>query len=132
MPGLNILILEGRDRIGGRTWTANVDGYPFEMGGSWVNRFQPHVYRELSRYGMKSELEACPDYSRKCNYFNLVHAAWTQADESRGRGEVPRHSGSAVVANAAQAALLAGAVHKFINVVGNRGKTVMPFPFDSH
>lgn len=33
---LNVLLVEGRDRIGGRTWTANALGEQFEMGGTWV------------------------------------------------------------------------------------------------
>lgn len=33
---LNVLIVEGRDRIGGRTWTAKAFGEHFEMGGTWV------------------------------------------------------------------------------------------------
>lgn len=36
-PGVNVLLLEGRDRIGGRTWTASVFGEEFEMGGTWVH-----------------------------------------------------------------------------------------------
>ena len=35
--GLKVLLLEGRDRIGGRSWSSNIDGYPFEMGGTWVH-----------------------------------------------------------------------------------------------
>lgn len=34
--GLSVLIVEGRDRIGGRTWTAQAFGEDFEMGGTWV------------------------------------------------------------------------------------------------
>lgn len=70
--GLKVLLLEGRDRIGGRTWSSNIDGYPFEMGGTWVHWHQPHVYRELSRYGMRDELVRCPDYTRGVNQFSLV------------------------------------------------------------
>jgi hypothetical protein len=42
------------------------------MGGTWVHWFQPHVYREISRYDMKKELEHSPDYSRGYNIFRLV------------------------------------------------------------
>jgi hypothetical protein len=35
--GLKVLLLEGRDRIGGRSWSSNIGGYPFEMGGTWVH-----------------------------------------------------------------------------------------------
>ena len=34
--------------------------------------FQPHVYRELSRYGMKSDLVHCPDYTTGKNYYTFV------------------------------------------------------------
>lgn len=33
---LRVLIVEARNRIGGRTWTATERGENFEMGGNWV------------------------------------------------------------------------------------------------
>lgn len=33
---LSVLLLEGRDRIGGRAWTAQELGQDFEMGANWV------------------------------------------------------------------------------------------------
>jgi monoamine oxidase len=35
-PSSSILIVEARDRIGGRTWTAQHGGAEYEMGGTWV------------------------------------------------------------------------------------------------
>ncbi|CAD0109578.1 unnamed protein product [Aureobasidium uvarum] len=34
---LRVLLLEARDRIGGRTWTAKAWGEEFEMGGTYVH-----------------------------------------------------------------------------------------------
>lgn len=51
-----VLLVEARDRIGGRTWTAKVLGEEIEMGGTWVHWCQPHVYSELHRYGLHSNL----------------------------------------------------------------------------
>lgn len=34
---LSVLLIEARDRIGGRTWTARELGEEFEMGGTWVH-----------------------------------------------------------------------------------------------
>lgn len=48
--GFSVLLLEARDRIGGRTFTTEVDGHLYEMGGTWVHWNQPHTYREMSRY----------------------------------------------------------------------------------
>ena len=50
-------MLEARDRIGGRTWTSEIDGYPYEMGGTWINWAQPHVWTELSKYRLVDQLE---------------------------------------------------------------------------
>ena len=67
--GLETLLIEGRDRIGGRSWSSNIDGYPFEMGGTWVSWGQPHVWREISRYDMRHELELSYDFSQGVNCF---------------------------------------------------------------
>jgi NADPH-dependent 2,4-dienoyl-CoA reductase/sulfur reductase-like enzyme len=34
---LRVLLIEARDRIGGRTWTAKAFGEEFEMGGTFVH-----------------------------------------------------------------------------------------------
>ncbi len=50
--GHRVLVLEARDRIGGRTWTDSRLGRDLEMGGTWVHWIQPHTWAELSRYGI--------------------------------------------------------------------------------
>lgn len=69
--GLNVLLLEARDRIGGRSWSSNIGGYPFEMGGTWVHWGQPHIWREISRYQMQNELKNSFDFSYGVNHFQL-------------------------------------------------------------
>lgn len=49
--GLDVLTLEARDRIGGRTWTDHRLGHDLEMGANWVHWVQPHVWAEMTRYG---------------------------------------------------------------------------------
>lgn len=51
--GRSVLILEARDRLGGRTWVAEFSGLPVEMGGTWVHWMQPHVWAEITRYGLQ-------------------------------------------------------------------------------
>lgn len=70
--GSMVLLLEARDRIGGRTWTSSVDGYLYEMGGTWISWNQPHVYREISRYGLAGDLQASFDGSKGLNAFEVV------------------------------------------------------------
>ena len=50
--GHRVLVVEARDRLGGRVWTSEFCGLPVELGGTWVHWHQPHVWSELSRYGL--------------------------------------------------------------------------------
>lgn len=50
--GRSVVLLEARDRLGGRTWTSTFAGVEVEMGGAFVHWVQPHVWSELTRYGL--------------------------------------------------------------------------------
>jgi len=50
--GLDVLLVEARDRLGGRTWVDQRLGRRLEMGGMHVHWMQPHVWAEISRYGL--------------------------------------------------------------------------------
>jgi monoamine oxidase len=52
LRGCNTVILEARDRIGGRTWVDERLGRRLELGGAWVHWAQPHVWTEMMRYGI--------------------------------------------------------------------------------
>ena len=49
--GLTTLVLEARNRVGGRTFTSKFAGDQIELGGTWVHWSQPHVWAEITRYG---------------------------------------------------------------------------------
>jgi monoamine oxidase len=51
--GFRCLLLEARDRLGGRTWYSEFAGHPVEMGGTWIHWIQPHVWAEVTRYGLE-------------------------------------------------------------------------------
>ena len=50
--GRGVVVFEGRDRLGGRAWTAPFAGTDVEMGGAYVHWIQPHLWSELTRYGL--------------------------------------------------------------------------------
>lgn len=50
--GLRVLLLEARNRLGGRTFALPVEGEIVELGGTWVHSTQPHVWAEVNRYGL--------------------------------------------------------------------------------
>jgi len=72
LRGRRVLVLEARDRLGGRTWSATWDGLAIEYGGAWVHWHQPHTWSEITRAGLKVEL------SRDAEI-----AAWYVGDERR-------------------------------------------------
>ena len=54
--GAETLLLEARDRLGGRTWTHRWNDTDIELGGGWVHWHQPHVWSEITRAGLAVEL----------------------------------------------------------------------------
>ncbi|CAH0004390.1 unnamed protein product [Clonostachys byssicola] len=62
LQGHKVLILEGRDRIGGRTCSVKADGYVYEAGGTWVHRNQALVWSEIVRYGFENRLKDSQEF----------------------------------------------------------------------
>ena len=54
--GRRVIVLEARDRLGGRVWTTTLSGtdVDVEFGGTWVHpQTQPAVAAEIERYGLR-------------------------------------------------------------------------------
>ncbi|MEJ6488204.1 NAD(P)/FAD-dependent oxidoreductase [Leucobacter sp. USCH14] len=75
--GLSVVVLEARDRVGGRTWTDRRFGHDLELGGTWVHWVQPHTWAEMTRYGR--EIERSP---------SAEEAYWRDADGASRRGTI--------------------------------------------
>ncbi len=50
--GLNPLVLEARDRVGGRVWSSEWQGQEIELGGAWLHPNYHLTYQEMDRYGL--------------------------------------------------------------------------------
>jgi glycine/D-amino acid oxidase-like deaminating enzyme len=64
--GREVLLLEGRDRVGGRAWSRPMEGVgaPIELGGAWVNRaHQRFADAEMDRYGLRVAADPMPPAS---------------------------------------------------------------------
>ncbi|RKR76613.1 flavin monoamine oxidase family protein [Frondihabitans australicus] len=55
--GHSVVVLEARDRVGGRLWTNDIEGQMFEIGGQWVSPDQTALLATLEELGL-------PTYSR--------------------------------------------------------------------
>src|SRR5579862_360283 len=56
LRGRSVLLLEARERLGGRTWTDQWEGMQVEWGGAWVHWHQPHTWAEITRAGLRVAL----------------------------------------------------------------------------
>lgn len=59
--GYDVLVLEAKDRIGGRLWTDRQLGQDLELGGNWLHWVQPHVWAEITRYGLEVDRGPTPE-----------------------------------------------------------------------
>lgn len=46
--GYKVVVLEARDRIGGRVWTSELEGHKVELGATWIHWFQPYIWGSSS------------------------------------------------------------------------------------
>jgi pseudooxynicotine oxidase len=107
--GYRVLVLEARNRIGGRTFSSEVEGHQFEFGGTWIHWSQPHVWAEMTRYafGVIASTGANPDNTALLSEGRLVQAPASEV--------WPK---------------LAAAMTRFCDVDGQDGRTVFPRPHD--
>lgn len=54
--GRSVLLLEARDRVGGRTYSTERGGRLVELGGAFVHWWQGQSFTEVQRYGLEVEL----------------------------------------------------------------------------
>ncbi|KAJ4356856.1 uncharacterized protein N0V89_004893 [Didymosphaeria variabile] len=108
-----VLLLDARDRIGGRTWTAIVAGEEIEMGGTWVHWNQPHLYAELVRYGLHRNLKASAGTSEAVNQYYKGGDAVIEEVSPEEFGEISER-----------------VCAKLFQIDGLSSRELMPFPHD--
>ncbi|MFD4421020.1 flavin monoamine oxidase family protein [Agromyces sp. NPDC058484] len=52
--GRSVVVLEARDRVGGRLWTDDIDGAMLEIGGQWVSPDQDALIETLDELGLET------------------------------------------------------------------------------
>ena len=86
--GKSVVVLEARDRIGGRIWTFHLpDGSPIDRGGGWVANRHEAILRLASEVGA----------STYKTYDEGYHLLTGDGTTRRYRGLVPKISLSAVL-----------------------------------
>jgi monoamine oxidase len=52
--GISVLVLEARDRVGGRTWSGDLEGAEVDWGGEWIGESQERVYALVKELGLRT------------------------------------------------------------------------------
>jgi monoamine oxidase len=50
----SVLVLEARQRVGGRTWSGTLDGAEVDWGGEWIGEGQPRIYQLIKELGLRT------------------------------------------------------------------------------
>lgn len=108
--GMSVLVLEARNRIGGRTFVAPFAGDRVELGGSWFHWEQPHLWSEVTRYGMA--IEEAPGAT-------APQASWIVAGRLQ-TGPTEKLMGG-----------VAPLLERFCGVDGRAGKAAVPMSFNA-
>ena len=88
--GMSVLVLEARDRIGGRILTKrdSTSGFPIELGAEFIHGMAPEIFQPLQEAGKKIiEVDGRPwcvsdRQLRPCNFFSQVDAILEMMDDS--------------------------------------------------
>ena len=51
--GRDVVVLEARDRVGGRLWNTEIGGEANELGGEWVAPYQSRLHALLPELGVE-------------------------------------------------------------------------------
>lgn len=114
ISGRRTLLIEARDRVGGRTWSAEVDGTTFEMGGTWVSHVHGRLFQEMQRYGLKDDVSMTRTEGGGCAYFTLNTGSGSQRLSLKEAGDATCR-----------------AWRIFVNYDGNDGRDICPLPYSS-
>lgn len=77
--GASVLVLEARDRVGGRTLSQPVGGDVVDLGGQWVGPHQRHALRMVEELGLK----------RFSQYHHGTKVLEVRGERRTYRGKVP-------------------------------------------
>src|SRR5437868_8184207 len=79
--GLRVILLEARDRVGGRLWTFRTDdGHPVELGAEFIHGMPPAMFRRIAAARLRTR-EVTGDMWR------VEDGCWSRFDRKFGEQE---------------------------------------------
>jgi monoamine oxidase len=86
--GLDVIVLEARNRIGGRIWTDRRWGFPLDLGASWIHGSAPAnpIWRLRNELGLRTLPTDWDDLVVYDSDGRLISASQSATDAARYRG----------------------------------------------
>src|SRR5579862_7504138 len=75
--GVSVLVVEARERAGGRTWTIEKNGYPLDLGGEWLHSADRNVLTGIAEAQGFALYHRRPDWTTR-----LRNSGATPAEEA--------------------------------------------------
>ncbi|KAL4884563.1 hypothetical protein BJY04DRAFT_215027 [Aspergillus karnatakaensis] len=121
LEGHSVLLLEARDRIGGRTYSVKHNGLIYEMGGTWVTHHMGYLFREMVRYKMDRDVITTGSAEMEKGYYSINQYQFQLTTTTPDA--TPR-----TLPHAAATTLQSHAWDTFINIDGHFTRTICPLP----
>lgn len=96
-PGVSVLVLEARERVGGRVWTLEKAGLPLDLGGEWLHSADRNVLARLAEAHGFAIYRRRPDWTTRLRNSGATpeeEADWLAAREAHYRA-IHRAAGEA-------------------------------------
>src|SRR5258708_14794897 len=81
--GVSVLVLEARERPGGRTWTVEADGIPMDLGGEWLHSADRNVLTPLAEKLGFAIHKVRPDWTARLRNSGLTEEAEADWNDER-------------------------------------------------
>jgi len=78
--GVDVVVLEARERVGGRTWTADLGGVPVDLGAAWIHTPDGNPMSEVASLAGVGVAPADPTDPTKLSGWD-PQAGWLSAPE---------------------------------------------------
>jgi monoamine oxidase len=86
----SVVLIEARDRIGGRIVTVDADGVPVELGAEFIHGRAPEIFDLVNRFNLKTTLVGGDQFCNvagercACNFFREVDEVFDKLMHYRG------------------------------------------------
>ena len=104
--GVSVVVLEARDRPGGRTWTVEKNGYSLDLGGEWLHSADRNVLTGIAEENGFALYHRRPDWTTRIRNSGATLAEQEEWIAAREASRAARHQAAAEVEDRACSTLL--------------------------